>query len=906
VKSFIKFSLLLACAGWCLTSEARQVDIQFLGNTQAEVFFDAPLDDQQLQGPSLNQEADQAHFCEKIIIENEGDSPLKGLHAFVNGKDFYSKEGLSRYIEQQNRHPLLTLYLLWKDSFIQKETSNLTFPTPLHFLYFANSLNKKQHAESFCKLCNLLFFSTRLANTYGTACYDVQLQDKWILLDPTLQHFYLDLDNQTLVSSEEILDDPFLALRAQSLVCSTLEQRAANLARFEIVQQRLAKENEPFLAEDIKIETDLYPTEKLVYLCHAIKRGTSVIQHLVNPQERGFSFSYHSLFPIAVIYNETTEPVFLKSFNTTIYPNESYTIHNLCVMDLEIESSQTASGFLLVEGSGNKRLFPLLDKGLNTVDLGASSNPSSIIMHYEFNPDLEETEFCHLKVEETPAFFDHMTPAFSLSADSQPDKIWWQISIHSNFDFVPGALEGVESYTGKVTLDQLAETFLNPKKTYYFRVKGYANGHWGDWSEPFAFSLEKPNQVQSIKFEKIYEREGKYEVTWQDAEDSEVEYLVFGSNSLDFIPSIYINRQINALVNEEAVEEETQDNLLTIVSEPRVEVDGLPAYLRIIARKRGQLSVPSPIIYVYDDNLIQPRTVLQTIELENDNWICKRVDLLQDYSWCEPHQDPILTHIQQTHSLLDIPVYFQRRAGASPPYTISPYVSSDIWEYVKPHFLPVNHPVRPKLDRMFSKTRVTQTPETFKEAGFKHYRPRRASRMMVSNHPLLTGYYVKAYSDLEPANVVDWKRLMRRIDGAHSIKHCILRHGYQKYFKVPKKWIYPLPPEPSPPNTPEYFRKNFILIAEDVRSVGHEKNEKMYRHDMTRELLDAIYTIFQEEGLADSVYAFNVPFCKDGKLAFIDTEIHHYWPVPFQKLTRYFSSEMRQYWQTLIQNNGPQ
>ncbi len=90
------------------------------------------------------------------------------------------------------------------------------------------------------------------------------------------------------------------------------------------------------------------------------------------------------------------------------------------------------------------------------------------------------------------------------------------------------------------------------------------------------------------------------------------------------------------------------------------------------------------------------------------------------------------------------------------------------------------------------------------------------------NHPLIKGYLFKVYLDVQP-DICEWSNWVRRIEGAHAIRACIKRHGY-KHFSVPHKWIYPLPPEPSPPFSEKYHRKNFILIVEDMHIVNLTQN----------------------------------------------------------------------------------
>ena len=148
------------------------------------------------------------------------------------------------------------------------------------------------------------------------------------------------------------------------------------------------------------------------------------------------------------------------------------------------------------------------------------------------------------------------------------------------------------------------------------------------------------------------------------------------------------------------------------------------------------------------------------------------------------------------------------------------------------------------------------------------------------------------------------KKWIHRINGAETIRACIKEYGLQSNFKVPHKWIYPLPKNPSPPNNSKYIRKNFILVCENMQIQSHETNEKLYKKKFTRNLMDGLYTIFQVCGLYDSVYVFNVPFCKDGRIAIIDTEYYYKWPVPYSKMTGKFPKKLQSYWQKITNKGG--
>jgi hypothetical protein len=236
------------------------------------------------------------------------------------------------------------------------------------------------------------------------------------------------------------------------------------------------------------------------------------------------------------------------------------------------------------------------------------------------------------------------------------------------------------------------------------------------------------------------------------------------------------------------------------------------------------------------------------------------------------------------------------------PYEF-PDVDEAIWQEVRPYLLPENHPAWSNLNRVFCKSRATLNPNEFKKAGFKRWRPGRWSRVSASSHPELKEYFVKAYCDVETGILYDWRKWIHRIQGAESIRDCIKKYNLKDHFKVPHKWIYPLPKHPSPPKSSRYLRKNFILVCENMRIEEHARNEKLYKH-MKQRTMEGLYMVLQVCGLYDSVYCFNIPYCKDGRIAVIDTEYHHKWPVPFHKLRKSFSKDMQDYWDRITYKGG--
>jgi len=232
------------------------------------------------------------------------------------------------------------------------------------------------------------------------------------------------------------------------------------------------------------------------------------------------------------------------------------------------------------------------------------------------------------------------------------------------------------------------------------------------------------------------------------------------------------------------------------------------------------------------------------------------------------------------------------------------HVSANIWKSISPHFIPESHPMKQKLDEIFSsKNRIILNSKSLQKAGFKNTKPGKWSGTVVATHKKLKGYLVKMYTD-DQKDRIDWAKFIDRVKGAKSIQSAITKNGWEAIFKVPKKWIYPLPENPAPPSGNS--RKNFVLLVEDMDLLPKNLNLRMWGSAFIKKtILNAIFLLLKGEGLKDSVYAFNLPFSRDKKIALVDTEYHHVWPVHYTSLLQYLSTSNREYWKQLIKNGGP-
>lgn len=857
------------------------------------------------------------HYTQKLIIENLGNEPILQCFPYINEPPCFNIKALAMRLKNET-YPLLCLYHLWNRSVIATDqTSENNDSEPLDVMNFKGSCSRKNYQQQFLKLCNALGLGIRLANVVGKKAHDFGIDDEWSFLDFENHQFYLGLNNETLASSEEIMDDPFLVLRTQH-ARRTEEMSYAkswkNLASFDILQPASAVEVNYSLSDVTKRKNgfDLFPGETFTFESASDQEENipykCATEHVIDLEARAItrSLNIHSPTPVLSFTNNSTSNVYLTDHNIELKPGQVHDFEQ-AVLKVNISFSAIPKGKVILSGSCSWILLPNLVKGTNQICLGTKKNNSNVRFTFEVNENLEKKSLPEICVVKPPKSFNYAAPFFQLERSNENvEKIWWQVALDKNFQLVTATLDRVEPFNSKTLLSVISETFLSPETKYYFRVKGYQNGEWGDWSKTVTFTVKKPAQVESISFDQIDDNE--YEINWEryaDKPNKELEYLIFGSNAIDFIPSIYCNRQVNAIIDNEATEEEENDNLIAITTIPKIKVSGDLAYYRIIARKRDQLSVPSKLIRVYDRELIQPRNVLQ-VDKDESTFIAKRMLFPLNFS-CSKRALPCLTinafpepHVIKLQTLMRS---MTNHENGNSLYQY-PDVEDKVWEQVDPYLLPENHPAWAKLNRVFCKTRATQTPEHFKRAGFRRWRPGRWSRVAASANPEFPEYFIKAYCDSERGILYDWKKWIHRIHGAETIRKCIKKNALRSNFKVPRKWIYPLPKHPSPPDTHYYVRKNFILICENMNIMDHDSNERMYKKEMTRELMNGLYIILQVCGLYDSVYVFNMPFCRDGKIAIIDTEYHHKWPVPFQKLEGKFSKTLRSYWKRLTYKGG--
>lgn len=246
---------------------------------------------------------------------------------------------------------------------------------------------------------------------------------------------------------------------------------------------------------------------------------------------------------------------------------------------------------------------------------------------------------------------------------------------------------------------------------------------------------------------------------------------------------------------------------------------------------------------------------------------------------------------------------YDKPTDLSEVYHYHDELSDDVWRSIKRYLLPADHPIKAKLDKLFTKRRATKNMRSLIKAGFRKAQPQRWTRVIVTTHPKFRGYIFKIYLDNQHlrSNRPEYRCFLSRCRGAEILRTAIDARHWNHLFKVPQKWIYPLPPHPIAEE--ELFPKYTILVEEDMELYPQEMSDRLWQSELvTPRTLDALFYLLQKLGFWDCAKPENVPFSKDGRIAFVDTDMSSRWPIAFHNLFRVLSPEMLAHWKALIRN----
>jgi len=220
------------------------------------------------------------------------------------------------------------------------------------------------------------------------------------------------------------------------------------------------------------------------------------------------------------------------------------------------------------------------------------------------------------------------------------------------------------------------------------------------------------------------------------------------------------------------------------------------------------------------------------------------------------------------------------------------------------YLIPDDHPAKALLDEITAtkKYSVFHDMETMTKAGFEYADAQPTTGIIVTRHPRLPGYIIKAYLDTQKyysgrSEDYYWEK---RAEGARLIQQAIDDYGFEHLLKVPQKWIYELPSAKSVKLPKNCYPKRSILIEDDMDIVSDEENRALWASPQaTHELLYALHTVITKYRFRDCAKPANCPFSDDGRVALVDTQSFYKKKIGYSKLTKFLIPSMQQYWKSL-------
>jgi len=612
----IRFCAVFVCA--ICNAGGESADLWIEPQQPALLYLDSMLDDRDYADPVSYSAPGlpTPQFRGAVQLIYSGSHMLHDFYLCVNGQDFRSPEKILAAIgASENSHFLAMRSFNWlKDRIFHASsfTDENTHLCNICTIYGSDFCNDDTRALSEF-LCNF-GVKGRIAPLNGHAVGEYFVNGDWRLLDGDQDLFFPEWDNQQLASYDDIRRDPLLAIRSKpygKFVPFRLLDSWYNSSLFERVtpaEPKNLKHNLTFRPE--RGLTDLYPEETVIFhpgqdfratpdepLADHLLATMRVVEHRVNLEARFLAGEnqYRSGVPILAVNDSDGRSLFRGSTRQPVYT----------FAFSELASERRITVYLAI----SQLAFPDFHKGNNTVMVTGRGDNEPILLEVEYHPSSDKAPAApDVHLIKNPD--DQDTPLFQIEESGPVEKIWWQISEQADFSVVVPNFDLITADARTVSLDLVSQTYLSPKRIYYFRARVKVNGIWSSWNEPLSFTVNKPERPSVAALDES--ADGRLLLEIKPLPEAE-QFLVFGSNRLDFVPEIYSTIEPVEMRNGKLMKSRINQNLLA--TNARLQIV-LPAYrfYRVVARRGKQYSVPSELISApaHVTQLLPEATILQT------------------------------------------------------------------------------------------------------------------------------------------------------------------------------------------------------------------------------------------------------------------------------------------------------
>jgi hypothetical protein len=579
---------------------AETLTIELPANASVETTIDSPIDDVNLRDPRayLHHGTASRVFQRQLTLTNTGDTPLTGS-LVINDEDWSGSDGLSKSIRSKGPAGdwLPRLFRFWCDRVSHADSDAPGGKEPFALLNFWGYALCGDTTSALTHFASSQGVPARKIPLNGHVAAEYFHDDAWHILDTDQNVVYLKLDNRTLASAADLRADPLLARRTKVLgryAPMDFTASAFNTSLHEFIEP---KEEKTIVYKrppaSVRAET-LHPGEKMIVYCDQApdpavgrtdlaKWGTvrqdalCLVEFAIDPKARQSATPGEATFaagyPILRAVNHTTGD------ETAAPPGKP-------TFEIAVRF-RSPSDQISVYCQRARATMPMLRKGRNAVRLATADSKGMATLVVDWQRAPKEIALPTV----TAALVDGI-PTFTVKGADRTDLVWWQVSSDKSFEFVPPNFDTVAPTTDRIVFDPLTATFLSPGHPYFLRIKGRRSGIWGEWSAPLEFRIPKPTRPAPVQASVIGNR---LRLTWPSGGDG-CEYLVFGSNRLDFLPELFAADEIVRMRNQGIEETRPNKNLVATVEKPEIELEPAFRFYRVITRRGEMLSVPGDLI----------------------------------------------------------------------------------------------------------------------------------------------------------------------------------------------------------------------------------------------------------------------------------------------------------------------
>jgi len=174
--------------------------------------------------------------------------------------------------------------------------------------------------------------------------------------------------------------------------------------------------------------------------------------------------------------------------------------------------------------------------------------------------------------------------------------------------------------------------------------------------------------------------------------------------------------------------------------------------------------------------------------------------------------------------------------------------------------LPQDHPLYHTLEKLFENPSFLESRKSFADAGFMlHSHNHRG--IVIAEHADLPGHLLKVFINDIP-HELQLRNLASRVEGAQALQEFSKNENLTRIV-VPNKWLFPLKENVS--------GITHLLIVEKLDIIESSSALQAAYASIDLHLLDELCRIVKKFRGLDSILK-NMPYTRDGKIAFIDTE----------------------------------